>query len=87
MITSLTEMPELPNLYYTNTCTIEFDSRDKISLVAKNHDITTFFSKCYYFKEVWIVADFADIIKITIMLICSNQVHVAEPMKPLPAPV
>ena len=38
MITSLTEMPELPNLYYTNTCTIEFDSRDKISLVA---EITT----------------------------------------------
>ena len=58
-------MPELPNFGHTITFTIWFELRDKNlgGVMDRNYDVTTFISKYLYFK-IYIIANFADIIKI-----------------------
>ena len=56
IITSLTEMLELPNFGHMTTFTLQFELRDKIGLVtlwAKNYNVITFFSKCLCLKKTW----------------------------------
>ena len=71
MITSLTEMLELPNFVHMTAFTLWFKSPDKILLVSSTTEIMTswpFFPKTFNLKRPW-VAIFGDIIKIVTMFI------------------
>ena len=63
-------MLELPNFGHMNTSTTEFESRDKILMMTSWIELrgNNLYFKIFYFKETC-RADFADIIKIAIMLI------------------
>ena len=75
MLTSLIEMLELPSFGHLTTCTIWFESRDKILLVAPWPEIMMLW---LLFQNTFIlrrprVANSADIIKITTMSIKANK--------------
>ena len=70
MITSLIEIPELPNFGHLTTSTIKFKSCDKLvgDVMNRNYDVVTFFQNTFILRRPGL-AKFADIIKVATMLI------------------